>query len=223
MAALQGGSGSESASFGGGVRDHLVWEAYIKQLANHEEVALAIRQNACTELGLPLEGAPPGLMRDLLEKRVALSEFRTLAYFATFLSFGWQEARTSSNIHLEAFCAKGLMAIEQMTLDGGRPAVGWLLTGYPEPHWNSFVKQPRSTTMRPFSNLARPSWAAANLAYLKDLDYLEGRLKSSRELGIPRGPGASDPPPGDDEKPERPRPPKGSRKGNAKGAPAPAT
>ena len=89
-----------------------------------------------------LEGAPPGLMRDFLEKRVALSDHRTLAYFATFLSFGWQEARMTANTHLEAFCAKGLMAVEQMTLDGGRQAVGWLLTGYPEPHWNSFVKQP---------------------------------------------------------------------------------
>lgn len=111
---------------GGGVRGHSAREAYIKQLANHEEVGLAIRQNACTELGLPLESATPGLMRDFLEKRVGFSDYKTLAYFATFLSFGWQEARAASNIHLEAFCAKGLMAIEQMTFDGGRQAVGWL-------------------------------------------------------------------------------------------------
>ena len=72
-----------------------------------------------------LEGAPPGLMRDFLEKRVsgaagrtptasspteslekrvALSDHRTLADFATFLSFGWQEARMTANTHLEAFC-----------------------------------------------------------------------------------------------------------------------
>ena len=59
--------------------------------------------------------------REFLEKRVGLADHRTLAYFATFMAFGWQMARESGNVELEAFCGRGTMMIEQMVLDGSRP------------------------------------------------------------------------------------------------------
>ena len=166
------------------MKGHNAREAYLK-LENHEEVARAIRLAACQELGLETADAsiPPGLMREFLEKRMAVSDHRSLAYFATFLAHGWQEARLARNVHLEAFCAKGMMAVEQWVLDGGRPTVAWLFAGYPEPMWNMFGRQQRARSLRPFAKLAKPSWAAANLAYLKDLDYLENRLRTSRDTG----------------------------------------
>ena len=71
--ALQGAGGSDSASSGGGVRGHTAREAYLRQLEDHAEVARAIRTNACSELGIPLSSAPPGLLREFLEKRVGLA------------------------------------------------------------------------------------------------------------------------------------------------------
>ncbi|CAE7351933.1 unnamed protein product, partial [Symbiodinium pilosum] len=79
----------------------------------------------------------PGLLRDYLEKRVGISEFRTLGYMVTFFAHGWAAARTSKNVEMEAFCGRGVMVIEQMILDSGRVQVGWLLGGMPEPFFNT--------------------------------------------------------------------------------------
>ena len=154
-AALRGASANESASSSGaGVKGRNAREAYLKQLENHEEVA------RCQELGLETADAsiPPGLMREFLEKRMAVSDHRSLACFATFLAHGWQEARLARNVHLEAFCAKGMMAVEQWVLDGGRPTVAWLFAGYSEPMWNMFGRQQRASS-------------------------LENRLQTSRDMG----------------------------------------
>ena len=121
-------------------------------------------------------GCPPGLQSP--------SVLSVLLHIPEPLSQGWAEARQTNNVHMEAFCAKGLMYLEQVVLDGGRQTVGWLLTGYPEPHWNTYAayaQARRSSSTRPFSKLAKPSWATACLAYLRDLDWVESRLKSTRE------------------------------------------
>ena len=101
-------------SSGNGVKGHQAREAFLKQLENHAEVSQIIRGNACQELGVPAATCPPGLMRKYLEKRMALGDHRNLAYFSTFLAYGWQEARESQNVQLKSFCARGLMALEQM-------------------------------------------------------------------------------------------------------------
>ena len=67
--------------------------------------------------------------------------------------------------------------IEQMILDSGRVQVGWLL---PEPFFNTAAVQKRST-LGPYAKLASPAWAAANLAFLKDLDFLESRVKTAKD------------------------------------------
>ena len=72
-----------------------------------------------------------------------------------------------------------------MTLDGGDNLWKSLLTGYPEPMWNAFAEPRRNQSLTPFSKLARPSWAAAALACLKDLGYLESWLRTSRETAQP--------------------------------------
>ena len=81
---------------------------------------------------------------------------------------------------MEAFCGRGVMVIEQMILDSGRVQVGWLLGGMPEPFFNTAAVQRRST-LRPYAKLASPAWAAANLAFLKDLDFLESRVKAAKD------------------------------------------
>ncbi|OLP77429.1 hypothetical protein AK812_SmicGene42516 [Symbiodinium microadriaticum] len=187
-AALQGGGGNEPGSSTGGVRGHTAREAFLKQLEDHASVAKTIRENACQELGVSISAAPPGLMREFLDKKVALHEHKTLGFLATFLAYGWQASRESSNVEMEAFCGRGLMAIEQMILDGGRLQIGWLLTGLPEPVFPATAAARKGATLRPFSKLCKPAWAASCLAYVKDLDYMEGRLKAARETPKPPAP-----------------------------------
>eukprot|EP00439_Symbiodinium_sp_Y106_P052966 s425_g7.t1 len=116
-----------------------------------------------------------------LDKKVPLHEHKTLGYMATFLAYGWQASRESGNTEMEAFCGRGLMAIEQMILDNGRLQIGWLMTGMPEPVFPGTVAARRGAALRPFSKLCKPAWAASCLAYVKDLDYMESRLKAARE------------------------------------------
>lgn len=70
--------------------------------------------------------------------------------------------------------------VEQAALDAGRMTMAWLLVGLPEPNWAIIEKNQVRRTIRPFSKLARPAWMAANLAFLKDLDYMETRLKDNK-------------------------------------------
>ena len=159
--------------------------------------ARAIRANACAELGVPLSAAIPGLLREFLDKRVGLADHRTLAYFATFLAYGWQLAREADNIELEAYAGRGIMMVEQMVDGVGRwPAPSGLVTG-----WPSGSQARKHNSLRPFSKLAKPAWCAANLTFLRDLDNLEARLKAARE----QKPSGSDGPQGDqkDETAER--------------------
>ena len=132
-------------------------------------------------MGISPSSALPGLLREFLDKKVALSEHRTLGFMATYLAYAWQSARETGNVGLEAWAGRGVMAIEQMVLDNGRLQTGWLLTGCPEPTFPPNAQLKKQGSMRPFSKLAKPAWAAACLAYMKDLDYLEGRLKAVRE------------------------------------------
>ncbi|CAE7185797.1 unnamed protein product, partial [Symbiodinium microadriaticum] len=65
--------------------------------------------------GIPVSAAPPN--------------HGTLAYFATFLAYGWQLARETNNVAVEAFCGRGTMMVEQMVRDGGRFAGGLVAAG----------------------------------------------------------------------------------------------
>ena len=87
-------------------------------------------------------------------------------------------------LDLQGFAAKGLMFVEQTCLDGGRTQLGWLLTGVSEPNLQLLQLNKKKSSLKPFSRLAHASWVAANVSYLRDLDYLEGRMKN---LGATKG------------------------------------
>ena len=78
---------------------------------------------------------------------------------------------------MQGFAARLMLFAEQTALDGGKTPLAWLLTGFadPSPHlWSTKKRQ----GVKPYSRLAAPTWMAANLAYLKDLDYLETRMNN---------------------------------------------
>ena len=94
-AALEG-VGSEQGSSSSGVRGHTAREAFLRQLEDHRAVASAILENAAAKLGVSAANAHPRLLREL-DKKVALSEHKTLGYLATFMVHGWQTARETSS------------------------------------------------------------------------------------------------------------------------------
>ena len=95
--------------------------------------------------------------------------------------------------------------VEQTAVDNGRLQLSWLLTGLNQPAFNLTSQHTQRTSEEPFARLADPRWIAANLAYLKDLDFFEQRQKST-----PAPPGAPS-----TEDPARRRRPRGKPKTKA--------
>ena len=160
-----GGNGSDSS---GGIKGHLAREAFVKQVSDLKMVASRVQSQALAELGL--SQAEPGMMRDYIEKRVPLQDQRLLQNFAALAAHGWEQGFRSGNQELQGFTSRLLMFVEQAALDNGKTQLGYLLSGYPDPAPLGFSAR-RAPGLKTFSRLTPPQWMAANLAYLKDLDY----------------------------------------------------
>ena len=72
------------------------------------------------------------------------------------------------------------MFAEQAALDSGKLSLAWLLSGYPDT-----APQMWQVLGNPSADLCAPQWLAANLAYLKDLDYAETRVAQIGGKGRP--------------------------------------
>ena len=119
----------------------------------------------------------PGLMREFIEKRVPLGDMRTLTLLSHFMATGWEIGFNLNDANIMGLMAKGLMMTEQFCLDGGRTTMGWLLSAVAEPNFAAIERNKQRRGLRPYSRLASPSWVAATIAFLKDMDYMESRLK----------------------------------------------
>lgn len=170
--------GSEAGSSTGGVKGCHAREIYVKQMDDLPAVARMIQKNVLQDLGL--EQPYPGLMRDFVEKRMCLGDMKTLTLYAMFLASGWETAYHLRDENMMGWTAKGLMMTEQFCLDNGRTKVGWLLAGLPEPNFGVLERNKPKRGLRPYARTANPAWVAANVAYLKDIDFLETRLRDPK-------------------------------------------
>lgn len=180
MASLAGDSGSASSS--SGVKGCMAREAYVKVIQDLSKVAEVVQSNAASELGISSLKIDANLLKKYVERRIPLAEHKLLSHVATALAEGWSTGFETGNVGLLGFCAKMLMFVEQVALDAGKLQLGWLLLFYPEPAAHLHFGLRRTPGLKPFSRLSHPAWISANLAYLKDLDYLESRQQS---LGKP--------------------------------------
>ena len=180
LKALGGGGGSDSASgsSSSGVRGCLARDVFIKASADLPAVCGMVRAAALRELGMSPDREDGNLLRKYMERRVPLADHRQLALFATLVSEGWNIGYQSQNTELLGMMGKMMVFIEQCALDAGRSQFAWLLTGLQDPPMHMLVSQKRKPGMEPFSRLCSPSWISANLAYVKDLDYMESRMTS---------------------------------------------
>ncbi|CAE7804751.1 unnamed protein product [Symbiodinium microadriaticum] len=176
-AALGSGGGKDDASLsakGSAARD-----AYVRLLKDNVAVAEQIRRLAAEELGEDVQAPPPNLMRTFVEKRSPVAEHRTLALVRVFAAHGWEQAREKWNADLEAWCSRLLMFTDQCATEGGRTQLGWLLTGLPDPAWSSMVR--RRQGVRPFSRLCPSLWLSANVAYLREMEWISSRMSATGE------------------------------------------
>ena len=177
--ALSGTGGSDSSTGGGGIKGCLAREAYIKVASDLERVGEIVLQNAAQELGVDPLSVHPGLMRDFIEKRSPLGDQRLLVQMAYMFANGWEVAFRSGNKQMLGFCSRGLVFIDQSAIDYGRTTLAWLLTSLPEPAFSVVQRNRHRQSMSPFTRLAQPSWISANVAYMRELDFLEGKIKAA--------------------------------------------
>lgn len=160
----------------------------------------------------------PSLLRTYLEQTVPIGDHRLLGLLGFLAAWGWEQGGMQSNTQLQAFCGRLMMFVEQAALDGGKTHLAWLMTGLVEPNFQQMSINRRRSSLTPFGRLPAPTWVAANVSYLKDVDTFETRL---RQIGLPKSFPPANPPAEDEEKVPRPkRAPKKPKWG--KGADAPS-
>lgn len=178
LGALVSSDGASGSGGSTGVKGCMAREAFLKTVVDLGKVYRTVQANAASELGLTPERIDGNLLRKYMERRVPLSDHKLLAHFSMALAEGWFLAYQTGNEQMLGFLGKLLVFCEQVAIDGGRLQLGWLLTGLPDfSQHTQFAK--KAPGLKPFSRLAHPSWLSANLAFLKDLDYLEARMQNS--------------------------------------------
>ena len=119
-----------------------------------------------------------------MEAKTGVDKAKTLA----FLGFGVAtlcDLNKAQKWHESDALALLLMAaIEQVTLDEGRWALGWLYTHLPQPPWSRISHKPAHDPLRPHPKMLPESWAAAAAGYVKEMSTLtELRKKNSKGAG----------------------------------------
>ncbi len=63
--------------------------------------------------------------------------------------------------------------LEQVALDNGKYQLAWVISGFNPPAFNLTQRNAMRTSGQPFALLADARWVAANLSYLRDLNYFQ--------------------------------------------------
>lgn len=221
LTAVLSGSDNGAANSGSGVtvKGYAAREMFLKQLVDDRKLVNVIKHHACQELGLPEEKADGSLLRTFLEHRIPLADRKSLIQFGYILAWGWESGHRTNNVQLMAFAGRMMMYVEQCALDDGRSTLGWLMTGLPEPNFQQLSLNRKRTTLTPFSKLAPPTWVAANIGYLRDVEVFETRLK---QLNPGKGPAPAARDSDTEDKPSRAKAKaKAKRQKGGKGAEAP--
>ena len=180
LSAILSGSDSGSGASSAGsvnVKGYAAREAFLRQLEDDAKVVQVIRTNARNELGVTAAKEEPSLLRQYLETRVPVGDLKTMGQLGHIMAFGWEQAATTQNIQMMAFCGRMMGYVEQACLDSGKTHLAWLLTGLTEPNMQMLAVNRRRPTLSPFAKLPSATWVAANVSYLKDIDMFETRLR----------------------------------------------
>ena len=198
-----------------GAKGSAARDAFVRVLSDDRATALAVRRAGAEAMGVPLDQVPSNMMLDYVERKMPVGDQKLLAMIASFAASGWRVAREENNTGLESWMAKLLVFTDQASVEGGRTQLAWMLTGLSDPNFSSMSR--RRQGIKQFGKLIPSTWMSANVAYIKELDFLGSRMSgtsSTYDGGLADPP--SKPPPADEnhaapKKPPRrpPRKPKG--------------
>jgi hypothetical protein len=175
-------SSDNASGSGSNVKGCLAREAFQRTIQDLPRVAMLVQMNAMKELGFGPDRVDSSLMRRYVERRIPLQEFRLLSLVATMLAESWAIGYDAQDKLLMGSISRMLLFVEQTALDGGKTQLSWLLSGYPEPASHLLMSSRKKPGLEPFARLCPAPWVAANLSYLRDLDYMETRMAA---LGKP--------------------------------------
>eukprot|EP00434_Breviolum_minutum_P017034 symbB.v1.2.015031.t1/scaffold1037.1/size142759/3 len=175
------GGGDSGSGGSSGIKGCLAREAFLKVMAENHKVAEVVRVTALRELGMDPSREDGSLMHRYIERRIPLAEHRLLAHFATLLGEAWATGHASGNTELLGVIGHMMIFTEQVAIDSGKIQVGWLLTGVAEPPFHLLTSRQKHPGLQQFSRLIAPGWVTANLAFLRDLDFLESRVAASNK------------------------------------------
>ena len=144
----------------------------------------AFRELLAEETETTVPALQPAALRGFFERRVGFHGQPLLAHLARLLARFWELAEQGEGAQLQAAIAAGAGFLEQAALDEGRLEVAWLLTGLPPPTFLAAAPE-NQQQQRPGASLFPARWLAANLAYLRDLDYLAARTAAARRESPP--------------------------------------
>lgn len=179
LGALAGSdNASGSGSSGGGVKGCIARDAFVRAVEDLPKMGKLTRINALKELGLSASQEDANLMKTYMERRMPLAEHRLLTYMAMMVAESWAVAYNSGDEMMLGSLSRMMWFIEQAAIDSGRLQLAWLLSGHPEPPFHMLVTRRKQPGLQAFSRLCPPSFISGNLAFLKDLDYIETRLAS---------------------------------------------
>ena len=218
LGALSGGGGlggDNASASSSGVKGCMARDAYVRAVQDLVKVSEVTRANLLKELGVHPSQETGTLVRKYVERKIPLSEHRLLSQFAFMISEAWMIGFNSQNVELLGILSKMLFFVEQCAIDQGRSQVAWLLTGWQEPPYQILMSGKKRTSLQQFCKLCHPAWIAANLAFLKDLDYLESRVQAVHKPVKGSRPEED----ADPEKTRKPRPQKGKGRGKGQAQP----
>ena len=144
-------------------------------------------------------------MRAFFTREVPLGPFSCLTYFSFLLAKLWEEGELLTRAaegadgvttgvrdrmaSLHMLISLGCVFAEQVAAEGGtKYQVGWLLTGLEEPPFATTSLHKHRPGGPPHGKLVEPTWFAAQLAYLRDLEVMTERL-NKKPPGQPKGGG----------------------------------
>ena len=175
-----------------------------------DAVYASVRRRLAEAIEMEESALPSAAMRTFFTNKVPLGNMKGLTHFCFAVAQLWEAAERNDVAAMKAQIALLAVYLEQVAVDGGRHQLGWLLTGLPNPPFQLVQSHTLKAQDDPVGYLGDPRWIAANLVYLKDVDYLEQRTRA-----LTKAP-AGDRPPG---QLSAPRP---KAKGAPKAAGAPA-
>lgn len=183
-----------------GARGAAALEGCRAEYTNHSDRVTRGVVQRLVQMGARVPGAPLNprpSMRSYFQHEVGFGTYRTLGYTGWGLATRFDLLLEQDVSRCQALLGLLCIGIEQVTLDGGKWPMAWLLTMQPEPPWAAMSRQPVADPLRPFSRLADPRWTTACAAYIRDVDRL-GQIRKIDLGGKGRGKGkGKDPPKGE--------------------------